>query len=155
MKHEGRMRGRVLIRAVLAYVAITNALVSAWVLLSPRTFYDDFPLGPSEWVSVLPPYNEHLLRDYGSALLGLTVLAAAAAVVMERRLVQVTLLTLFAGAAPHLAYHLTTTESYSTADNVASLGGLALQSLLPLALLLLTTEGRSSRASITTQPKEA
>ena len=139
---EPEMRGRRLIRVVLAYVAITNALVSVWILTAPKNFYDDFPLGPSEWVSVLPPYNEHLLRDYGSALLGLTVLAAAAAWMMDRRLVQVTLLVLFAGGVPHFAYHLTTTEAYSTGDNFVSLGGLALQALLPLVLLPLTTERR-------------
>jgi hypothetical protein len=152
MRSEQPLRHHRLIRVVLAYVAITSALVSVWILTAPRSFYDDFPLGSSEWVSVLPPYNEHLLRDYGSALLGLTVLAAAAAVLMERRLVQVTLLVLFAGGAPHLAYHLTTTESYSTGDNVASLGGLALQSLLPLVLLALTIErGPTSQ----TRAKEA
>lgn len=135
---------RRLIRVTLAYVALTGAVVSVWALVAPRGFYDDFPAGPAEWVSVLPPYNEHLLRDYGSALLGLTVLAVAAAVLMERRLVQVTLLVLFAGVTPHLVYHLTTTERYSTGDNVLSLGGLALQGLLPLALLALTAGPRSS-----------
>ena len=142
MEADRIRRGRGLIRAVLLYVAITSGMVSLWILAAPRGFYDDFPLGSREWVSVLPPYNEHLLRDYGSALLGLTVLATAAAILMERRLVQVTLLVLFAGITPHLVYHLTTTESYSTGDNIVSLGGLALQSLLPLGLLALTAERR-------------
>ena len=151
MGSEGIVRGRRLIRVVLAYFAITGLMVSAWALVAPRGFYDDFPLGSAEWVSVLPPYNEHLVRDYASALLGLTVLAATAAVLMERRLVQVTLVVLFVGVAPHLAYHLTTTESYSTTDNMLSLGGLALQSILPLMLLALTADRRSA---VPHRPKE-
>jgi hypothetical protein len=143
MQADRMVRGRTLIRVVLAYVAIVSAFVSVSILVAPRAFYDDFPLGSSEWVSVLPPYNEHLLRDYGSALLGLAVLAGAAAVLMERRLVQVALLALFAGGAPHLAYHLTTTEAYSTGDNILSLSALALQALLPLVLLPFTRERAS------------
>jgi len=38
-----------------------------WILLAPQGFYDTFPSGPAEWVSPLPPYNEHLLRDFGAA----------------------------------------------------------------------------------------
>ena len=132
------MRGARLIRSVLALVAIGSGLVSAWILLAPHDFFANFPAGPSEWVSPLPPFNEHLLRDYGAATLGLSVLAGTAAVLMDRRVVQVALVALFFGGAPHLAYHLTTTESYSTGDNVMSLLALALQSLLPLALLPLT-----------------
>jgi hypothetical protein len=145
-------RGRALIRVVLVFVAISGALVSVWILAAPRHFYDNFPIGPSEWVLVLPPYNEHLLRDYGAATLGLTLLTVAAAVLMERRLVQVALLSLFAAGTPHLAYHLTTTEHYSTGDGVASLTALALQSLLPLALLALTVRPRRARPATGAQP---
>jgi hypothetical protein len=41
----------------------------------------------------------------------------------------------------HLVYHLTTTEHYSTGDNVASLIGLALDVVLPLGLLYLVSDG--------------
>jgi len=40
-------------------------LVGFWALLAPRSFYDDFPGGGRSWVSALPPYNEHLVRDVG------------------------------------------------------------------------------------------
>jgi len=51
-------------------------VVAAWILLAPKGFYDNFPGGSSHWVSALPPYNEHLERDFGAAGLGLAVLAA-------------------------------------------------------------------------------
>ena len=139
MTDQSRRR---LLRAGLIFLAIPPGLVAAWILTAPRSFYDDFPGGGREWVSALPPYNEHLLRDYGAANLGFFVLLAGAALLLERRLVQVALLAYAAAALPHFVYHVTTADAYSTSDNVLSLSSLALTVLLPLGLLLLTTERR-------------
>jgi hypothetical protein len=139
-------RHATIIRIGFGYLALQIGLVAIWILVAPQSFYDNFPTGPSAWVSVLPPYNEHLLRDFGSAGLGLTVLAVIAAVWLERRVVQAAAIAIFAGSLPHAIYHLTTTESQSTGDNVASLIGLFLQVLLPLALLYLATGSRQSEA---------
>jgi hypothetical protein len=136
------------IRFALIYMTISVGSVAVYILLAPRTFYDDFP-GWAQWVSALPPYNEHLLRDFGSAGLGLAVLAGIAAAWMDRRLVQAAAIALFAGALPHTIYHFTTTESYSTGDNVASLGALVLQTILPLLVLYLASGARQ------TTPREA
>jgi hypothetical protein len=153
---------RGVIRLALIYMAIALGLVAAWILIAPKHFYDEFP-GPSQWVSALPPYNEHLIRDFGSAGLGLAVLAALAALWMERRLVQAAAIALFVGSLPHAIYHSTTTDAYSTADNVFSLGGLYLQVALPLLILYLASGQRqapvASRSAATTAtpttPKEA
>ena len=136
-------RHRGLIRFALVYMAVAVGLVAAWILIAPKHFYDEFP-GPSHWVSALPPYNEHLIRDFGSAGLGLAVLAGLAAVWMQRRLVQATAIALFLGSLPHAIYHLITTEAYSTADNVFTLAGLYLEVLLPLAVLYLATGRRQA-----------
>ncbi len=133
------VRYRTPIRIALIYMAIALGLVAAWILIAPKGFYDSFPGGDRHWVSALPPYNEHLERDFGATGLGLAVLAALAAFWMERRLVQATAIVLFVAGLPHLAYHLTTTEHYSTGDNIASVGGLALQAFLPLLVLYLAT----------------
>jgi tellurite resistance protein TehA-like permease len=152
-------RHRGLIRFGLIYLVVTVGLVAAWILIAPRNFYDEFPGGSAHWVSALPPYNEHLIRDFGAAGLGLAVLAVLAAIWMERRVVQAAAIALFAGSLPHAIYHATTTESYSTSDNVFSLGGLALQTLLPLAILYLASDrAQRTAASATvkpTTPKEA
>ena len=132
------------IRVALGYLALQVGVVAAYILVAPRSFYENFPTGPAAWVSALPPYNEHLIRDFGAAGLGLAVLAVLAAVWMERRLVQAAAVALFLGTLPHAIYHSTTTEAYSTADNVFSLGGLYLQALLPLAVLYLATGSRQT-----------
>jgi hypothetical protein len=83
----------------LIYLAVGVGLAAAWILIAPRNFYEEFPVA-AEWASALPPRNEHLIRDFGSASLGLAVLACLAAVWMERRLVQATAVAFFAGLAP-------------------------------------------------------
>jgi hypothetical protein len=140
-------RHRGWIRFGLIYLAITIGVVSAWILIAPKGFYDTFPGGGTHWVSALPPYNEHLERDFGATGLGLAVLAVLAAVWMERRLVQAAAIALFVAGVPHLAYHVTTTDRYSTGDNIASLSGLALDVLLPLALLYLASDNAQGRRS--------
>lgn len=139
-------RHRAPIQLALWYLAITIGLVSAWILIAPQGFYEEFPAGPAEWVSALPPYNEHLERDFGAATLGLAALAGLAAVWMERRLVQAAGIALFAASLPHTAYHLTTTGSYSTADNILSLGALLIQMFLPLLVVYLASGARQSPA---------
>ncbi len=134
-------RHRAPIRIGLVYLAITIGWLAIWILIAPRGFYDNFPGGSTHWVSALPPYNEHLERDFGAASLGLALLAALAAYWMERRVVQAAAITLLAAGLPHLAYHLTTTGHYSTGDNVASLIGLALDVAVPLGILYLASEG--------------
>lgn len=132
---------RAAIRIGLLYLAITIGVLAIWILLAPRGFYDDFPGGSAHWVSALPPYNEHLERDFGAASLGLAVLTGLAAYWMDRRVIQAAALTVLVAGLPHLVYHLTTTGHYSTGDNVASLIGLALDVVLPLGLLYLVSAG--------------
>jgi hypothetical protein len=133
-------RRRQVLRVSLILLAGQPALLAAWILLAPRSFYDEFPGGGRTWVDNLGPYNEHLLRDFGAANLGLLVLLVAAAVLLERRVVQVALLSFAAASLPHLVYHVTTAEEYSTSDNVLSLSALASVVIVPLALLALTRE---------------
>jgi hypothetical protein len=154
-------RHRGLIRFALIYLVVAIGGLAVWILIAPKGFYDNFPGGSAHWVSALPPYNEHLERDFGAAALGLTVLAALAALWMERRVIQAAAISLFAAGVPHLIYHLTTTEHYSTGDNVASITGLALDVLLPLVLLYLVSDRAQGRtparasAPVEPRPKEA
>jgi hypothetical protein len=109
-------RHRAWIRFALIYLTVTIGFVAAWILIAPRGFYDTFPGGGTHWVSALPAFW------------------------MERRVVQVAAISLFVAGLPHLAYHATTTGRYSTGDNVASLTGLALDVLVPLAILYLVSD---------------
>jgi hypothetical protein len=130
-------------RAGLALVAAAQAEIAVWGLIAPRSLYDGYPGAGHHWVSVLGPYNEHLVRDFAATELGLAVLLACAAVWFERRLVLVAAATFFAATLPHLAYHLTTTGSLSTADDIASLGGFVLELVLVAAAVI--SAGRRGR----------
>jgi hypothetical protein len=65
-------------RTGLVLLALPSAVIAAWGLLAPHGFYTDFPGAGRHWVSALPPYNEHLVTDYGSGFLALSVLVALA-----------------------------------------------------------------------------
>lgn len=119
-----------LLRLALALLALGNGVTAVWASVAPRSFYDDFP-GAGHWVSALPPYNEHLIRDYGSALLALAVLTAAAAILYDRVLVLVTLGVLAVAALPHLAYHV----AHARQSGAGTIVSLALDAAVPLFLI--------------------
>jgi hypothetical protein len=134
----GELQSRGLIRAGLVLLAIPSVVIAAWSLISPRGFYDNFPGAGRHWVSALPPYNEHLLRDFGSTNLTIALFLLGAALFMERRLVQVAVIAFFLGTVPHFIYHLTTTDHYSTSDNIWSLGGFIVELLIAAGVWFLT-----------------
>jgi ABC-type spermidine/putrescine transport system permease subunit II len=144
------LQSRGLIRVGLVLLAIPSIVIAAWSLSSPRGFYDSFPGAGRHWVSALPPYNEHLLRDFGATSLTIALVLLGAAVFLERRLVQVAVVAFFLGTLPHFIYHLTTTDHYSTSDNIASLGGFAVELLIAAGILLLTV--RAPRRSVPHAP---
>jgi hypothetical protein len=123
-------------RVCLTIVALAQAEIGIWGLLAPHSFYTSYPGAGHHWVSALGPYNEHLVRDFAAMELGFAVLLLAAAIWFGRRLVLVAGTAFLTATLPHLAYHLTTTESFSTTDNTASLVGFALEIGLVLAAML-------------------
>jgi hypothetical protein len=82
----GAVNGRGVLRVALAAVAAANAVTGLIALLTPRSFYDDFPFGV-EWIALLPPYNEHLTTDVGAFLVAFALLLGWAAYTLERALV--------------------------------------------------------------------
>jgi hypothetical protein len=136
-RHEGHSVRQAWIRIGLLFLAATTLNGSLWALPFPRSFYEDFPLPGRDWVSTLGPYDEHLVRDYGALNLALGILVVVAAI-LERRLTRVALVAWLGYAVPHFVYHTTLVEHFSPFDNLAQLGSLGLQVLLPLVLLLLT-----------------
>src|SRR5213593_1528812 len=94
-------------RVTLILLALGQAPAGIWALVSPHSFYRDFPTSGRHWVSTLGPYDEHLARDAGAGLLAAAVVVALAAVFLERRAVQLALIAWLTFAIPHFAYHLT------------------------------------------------
>jgi hypothetical protein len=132
---EPEGRPSIWIGACLAFVSLGELLIGVWALFLPKSFYADFPLSGREWVSTLGPYDEHLVRDVGELNLAFGALLAFAAVLLDRRLVQVSLVAYLVYTVPHFFFHLTQTHAFSVADNLAQLVSLGLQVVLPVVIL--------------------
>jgi len=138
-------RGRRLwLRAGLVLLAGGAAMTGCWAALAPQAFYAGFPGGGHTWVAVLPPYNEHLVRDVGGLYLGFTVLLVWAAVTLQRQLVCAALLAWLASALPHTVFHLGHLGGYAPGDALAQTAVLALTVLLPVALLISVGHARET-----------
>ena len=119
----------------LLAIAIAQLGVTLQALFAPRSFYDDFPLGRG-WVEAYPAYNEHLIYDYGAFTLGALVALAIAAIWLDRRVVQVAIISWLAGALIHFTYHAVTIDRFGVGDAVANMVALFLYIVLPGVLLV-------------------
>ncbi len=63
-------------RVVAVVLAASGLYAGLWAATTPRSFYDSFLGLHRAWVSVDGPFNEHLVRDVGAALVGPRVGAA-------------------------------------------------------------------------------
>lgn len=121
-----------MIRAGVVVLAVLQGLAGLVQLFAPRTFYD------IRWVSLLPPYNEHLMRDVGALTLAYVLVLVAAAIWPQPRLVRVALAANLVWTVPHLVFHTTHLDHFSTGDAVGQTVVLALAVLIPATLLALT-----------------
>jgi hypothetical protein len=129
-------------RVGLVLVGLAQLEVAVWGLVAPHAFFTGFPGAGHRWVAALGPYNEHLLRDYAASELGLAVLMIGAAIWFSRRVVLLAGAAFLAATLPHFAYHVTTTSSFSTEDNIGSLGAFLLE--VGLVTIAMWIAGRSS-----------
>ena len=104
-----------------------QAEIGIWGLVAPHSFFSNYPGFGHHWVSALGLYNEHLVRDYAAAELGLRGAAAcgrdlvrAPARARRRRRVP-------RSDAPPLRLPPDHDRDLSTRDNIASLGGFVLE----------------------------
>ena len=129
-ERDARVRGIVV--GTLGVLAAVQGLVGTWALVAPLVFYEGFPLPGHAWVGLLPPYNEHLLRDVGALNLALAVVLAGAALRADRATVRLAATASLAAAAPHTAYHALHLAHFPPVDAVAQTAG----SVLHLAALV-------------------
>lgn len=125
------------VRVILSVLALIEVAIGAWQLFAPYSFYTYFPAGQG-WVERLGPYDQHLITDVGELTLALETFLTLAALVFERRLVQVALVGYLVQAVPHLVFHAIHREHMSTAQNVANLATLALAVIVPAGVLWLS-----------------
>jgi hypothetical protein len=119
----------------LLVVAFAQLGATVQALVTPRSFYEDFPFGRG-WVQAYPAYNDHLIYDYGAYTLGAVVALVIAAVWLDRRVVQVATASWLVSATIHLVNHVLTIDRYGTGDAIVNLAGLALFVVIPGGLLI-------------------
>ncbi len=135
------MRPR-LLRVSLWTLAVATALTGLPAALTPRAFYDSFPLGLS-WVDELPPYNQHLVTDVGGFYLAFAALFAWAAVTLQRALILPLVTAWSLAATLHFVFHVTHLNGFDVADAVGQTAALGAELALP-ALVLATLPPRES-----------
>lgn len=125
----------VVLRLVLAVLAIDELVVGAWNQFAPDSFYANFPT-----VDQTPPFSEHFARDFGGATLGIAVLLTVAAVSPRGSFVLPTGIAYTVFAVPHFVFHAEHLE-HATAGEAAFLvlgnGGAALLGMLVVVLSVL------------------
>ena len=133
---EPALPGRV--RMLLWLLALGNLGVGVQALFTPRSFYDDFPIGRG-WVAMDGPYNQHLVRDVGSLNLALVVLVFAALVIGTRTMARTAMIVWLVNAVPHFLYHLRhLTMLMPGADKIGIVATLGFAALAPIAVLVWT-----------------
>ncbi|GLZ49374.1 hypothetical protein Acsp06_55590 [Actinomycetospora sp. NBRC 106375] len=131
-------------RTLLTLLAVTQAMPGLWALLARVAFFDHFPLGGVGWVALLPPYNEHLVRDAGAGMLALAVALALAAWWLDRRVVIVAVIAFLVFVVPHTVFHSLHLAHFPLADAVAQQVGLILEIVLGVAVLVLVARDRGT-----------
>lgn len=101
----GEFMRRALVRVGLMLLALGEGLPTLWAAIDPLGFYLGFPTPSRHWITLFPPYNEHLVRDFGLVALQFAVILAYASFRPERRLVRVAALSSLVFNVPHLIYH--------------------------------------------------
>jgi len=126
------------VRVLLWLLALGNLGVGIQAAFTPRSFYDDFPLGRG-WVAMDGPYNQHLVRDVGSLNLALVVLVFAALMIGTRTIARTAMIVWLVNAVPHLVYHLRhLTMIMPVADKFGIVATLGFDAVAPLVVLVWT-----------------
>jgi len=112
--------------------AITQGI---WSFVWSREFYDSFPIAGAEWVSRLGPFNEHLTKDVGAALIGLGVAALAVARLRHSGAIRALAAGFVVFGALHLGFHLGELGHFGPASAAAQAVSLTLLVALPLGLI--------------------
>ncbi|MEJ2889356.1 hypothetical protein [Actinomycetospora aeridis] len=130
---------------LLAVLAAMQFVIGLWALFLPLAFYETFPYGGTPWVALLPPYNEHLVRDHGAGTLALGVALAFAAWWPERRLIIAVVVAFLVFAVPHAVFHTFHLEHFPLADAILQQAAFALEIVLAVAVLVALPRERVRR----------
>lgn len=140
----GMRRGTSIWPPALA-MSVAALAMGGWAFLWPGGFYHDFPYPGASWVSTLGPFDEHLMVDFGSALIGLGLIVLIAAWKRSVQALRVAMAGYVAFGALHFAYHLGTLEAFGAASAAAQATALLTLVVVP-ALVLYATRTRGEES---------
>ncbi|MBE8475611.1 hypothetical protein IQ210_32105 [Streptomyces sp. 3R004] len=128
--------GSITVRRIVLGLFIAVGLFHAWGYFAPETWYRTFPGIGRGWLERLGPYNEHLMKDYVSMFMAMTVLTVAAwRYVDSDRFVQTAGLSWLTFNVFHLIYHVQHLDMYSTGEKITMVSVLSLLTLASAVLL--------------------
>ena len=120
-------------RVSLGLVALSMLPAGFQAAITPKTFFEDFPLGRGWIAHSGDAYNEHLVRDVGVLFLALIV-ATFWTVFTHQRRRAVAVAWLVQGLL-HLSFHLQHLEGFKTVDSIGLVGSLVMVPALALLAL--------------------
>lgn len=106
--------------ALVIVMGSLTGTIGLWAGFWPKSFYEHgpIPLLDTGWVAMLPPYNEHLVRDYGFMNLAVATVSVVAAILMSPLMVRTAAVALIAFGLPHMLFHSFHLGHMSTADAI-------------------------------------
>lgn len=141
-KKAGKVKGASpadspLIRVCLGVLALSALSIGLPATFAPETFYTDYPFFTA-LISLLPPYNEHLITDIGGLYLGFGIIFGWATVTPSRQLVIPLCSAWIVAQTLHFAFHIEHLTGFTTTEAVlqqVGLGVYIMLAIVPLALL--------------------
>jgi nucleoside-diphosphate-sugar epimerase len=141
------------VRLGLWAMALVSLFAGIQQQFTPRSFYDSFPGFGMHWVAVDGPYNEHVLRDLGGANLALAAVILFAIARPTRGLVRAVAAAVLVTQVPHFIYHAAHLDLMLTSlDRVMQTVALTLTLVIPLLVLMRSSDMREDRKSPAAQP---
>lgn len=134
------------VRVILGFFAAVEGFIGVWASLAPFSFYEQGPVPGLGWVRLFPPYNEHLVRDFGGMSLAFAAVFVVAAIKPTPVLVRTATGAFFLFSVPHTIFHTIHLEHFTPSDAVVQTTGLVVMTLL--LMILFAAAGRLERTPV-------
>jgi hypothetical protein len=127
--------GAALVADLTVVIGAIAVLMGGWAFFRPASFFADFPFPGADWVSTLGTYNEHLMRDFGSAQIGLGLAGVIVGVRRSRIGISAVLWGTVVFGSLHFGYHVGTFGTFDTISAASQAAALFAFIVIPLVLL--------------------
>lgn len=119
------------IRICLALLGLSALALAIPASFAPEDFYTDYPFFTA-LVSLLPPYNEHLVTDIGGMYLGFGIMFIWAVFKPSRQLILPLCVAWIIAQSLHFAFHVGHLTGFTTTEAAIQQIGLGLYILVAI-----------------------